>query len=82
MKDKRAQERIDHNNVVIERVVHQIRKAGGLFIGKKIKIVCGHLHKSNKHYPWTRFKDVEIYPLGIDEVAFLSVNGKIKTKKY
>jgi hypothetical protein len=84
MKDKKARRRIDYNKIVIEAVVNRILETPNLDFSRGVKVICAHLHKSNKRYPWSKYGGiVDLYPLGIDNVAFLNTaSGKLKVEKY
>jgi hypothetical protein len=84
MKDKKARRRIDYNKIVIEAVVNKILETPNLDFSRGVKVICAHLHKSNKRYAWNKYGgEVDLYPLGIDDVAFLNTaSGKIRVAKY
>jgi hypothetical protein len=77
MDDKRLHARVDHNLPVIQAVVDAVTRAKGE--QQEIRILCGHLHRSNPEYHWPGRENILIYPMGTQEIVhFNTQTGNIK----
>jgi hypothetical protein len=77
MDDKRLHARVDHNLTVIQTVVDAVTRAKGK--NQEIRILCGHLHRSNHYYYWPGRDNILIYPVGTREIVhFNAQTGTMK----
>ena len=80
MDDKRLHERVDHNLAVIQSVVDAVTRAKGE--QQEIRILCGHLHRSNPEYHWPGRENILIYPVGTQEIVhFNTQTGNMKKEE-
>jgi hypothetical protein len=85
MDDKKARQRMDYNMLAIGYITQLMTSlTGEKGRNSEPKMLCGHLHSSNKPYYWAiGDKKIELYPLGIRDLAFLdTTTGKITVKPY
>jgi hypothetical protein len=80
MDDKRLHARVDHNLPVIQAVIDAVTRAKGE--RQEIRILCGHLHRSNPEYHWPGRDNVLIYPIGTQEIVhFNTQTGDMKKEE-